>query len=92
MCQPHLLPTCGTTSALVSHVGSEVSISCPCIELQAVGLLALSSGPVLIDEPAQMAAMLKDMMKCRLVFGLGGWSASGPRMQHFAISIKLFHK
>lgn len=69
-----LPPTCGTTLPLVSHVGSEVSVSSPCIELQGTVLLALCSEHVLIDKLAQMATMMKDMMKNRQVFGLGGWS------------------
>lgn len=76
--------TCGTMLPLVSHAGSEVSVSCPCVGLQTIGLPLLCCGPVLIDEPVQMAAMMRDMMECRGVFGLGGWAASGPRMQRFS--------
>lgn len=39
----HLLLTCGTTLSLVSHVGSKVNVSCPCIGLQEVELQGLCS-------------------------------------------------
>lgn len=81
MCLARLPLTSGTTVPLVSYTGSEVSVSCPCIRLQAIGLQALCSGPVLIDEPAQMTAAMSDMMECRLIFSLGGWPTSGPHMQ-----------
>lgn len=76
MCLARLPPTCGTTPPLVSHVGSEVSVSSPCIGLQGTELLALCSEPILIDKLAQMATMMKDMMESKRVFGLGGWSLS----------------
>lgn len=85
MCSARLPLTCGTALPLVSHAGSKVSVSCPCIGLQAIGLPDLCSKPALIDEPAQMAAMMRDMMESRRVFGVGGWSASGPHVQHLPI-------
>lgn len=82
MCLARLPVTCGTTPPLVSHVGSKVSVSCPCIGLQEIGLPGLCSGPVLIDEPAQMAAMMRDVMESRRV---SGWMVC-IRSTHAALS------
>lgn len=58
--------TCGTTQPPVSHVGSKVSVACPCIGLQVDvtgSRHCLCCGKVLIDKNAQMAAMMRDMME-----------------------------
>lgn len=73
--------TCGTAPPLVSHVGSEVSVSRPpCIRLQRqLGRRLFAPNRPLIDEPAQMAATMRDVMECRRVFSLGG---GGERQVH----------
>lgn len=57
--------------ACIARVGSKVSFSCLCIRLQAVVLAVIYPEPVLIDEPARMAATMRDVMERRPLFGLG---------------------
>lgn len=66
MCLARLLLTCGITQPLVSHVGLKVSVACPCIGLQVVATgsrTCLCCAQILIDEHAQMAAVMRDVME-----------------------------